>query len=238
MIQDGSTSGPNVAEHTTVAQNSNGSGGGGNGDDQEAPSKISALFSSATDFMRLAGREWLASLINQPTDPPFSYDAKFPEESVRIMRLVVMVILLTGLVVGSERLLSPKTTPTLVLGLAVKVVIGAFLAAIVYTVFAFVCGVRVWEQQRKRLTIGQVFFSVLYIFVPWVPIFAFLWSFGKAGGQVRLLLLILVLYLCVGLMILNFAKALRRIAGCPWYRVWFSVLLPIVLVVGYVLFRT
>jgi len=199
---------------------------------------ISAVFTGATAFMALAGKEWLGSLVNQPTDPPFSYNAQFGNEFVRVMRLVVMVVILTGIVVGSERLFIDKTAPKLVIGLAMKVLIGAFLAAIVYGLFAFVCGVRVWEEKRKRLTRGQIFFSILYIFVPWLPIFAFLWSVGAAGGTLRLLALTLLLYLCVGYMILNFAKAVRRVAGCPFYRVWLSVLLPIVIVLGYVLFRT
>src|SRR5205085_3309782 len=134
------------------------------------------------------------SLLSQPADPPFSFDATFPDAPVRIMRLVVMSVFLTGLVVLSERFLS-RNTPTLVLAMAVKVVIGTFLIAIVYAIFAFVCGVRVYQAERRRLTLGQMFFSILYIFVPWIPIFAFLWSFAKGGGQLRLLLLILLFYL-------------------------------------------
>jgi hypothetical protein len=199
---------------------------------------FSSIFNAATGFMSLAAKEWLGSLVNQPTEPPFGYNAKFDNELVRVVRLVVMVVLLTGIVVGSERLLVAKTAPTLVVALAMKVLIAAFLAAIVYSIFAFFCGVRVWETQRKRLTTQQIFFSILYIFVPWVPIFAFLWSVGSGGGTIRLLALTLALYLCIAYMILNFAKALRRVCGCPWYRVWLSVLSPIVLVLGYVLFRT
>lgn len=201
-------------------------------------STIASIFNSATGFMSLAAKEWLSSLVNQPTEPPFGYNARFDNELVRVVRLVVMVVLLTGIVVGSERLLAAKTAPTLVVALAMKVLIAAFLAAIVYSIFAFFCGVRVWETTRKRLTTQQIFFSILYIFVPWVPIFAFLWSVGSGGGTIRLLALTLVLYLCIAYMILNFAKALRRVCGCPWYRVWLSVLTPIVLVLGYVLFRT
>ena len=147
-----------------------------------------------------------------------------------------MTVFLTGLVVLGERFLS-KTTPTLVVSMAVKVVIGTFLAAIVYAVFAFVCGVRVYQTPRRRLTLGQVFFSLLYILVPWIPIFAFLWSFGLAGGQVRLLALILLFYLCLGYVIFNFITALKRVTCCPAYRVWLSVLLPLALVVGYIVSR-
>ena len=220
----------------------NASGGPAEEDRDEASEDsskgLSSIFNAASGFMALAAKEWLSSLVNQPTEPPFSFNAKFDNELVRVVRLVVMVVLLTGIVVGSERLLVAKTAPTLVVALAMKVLIGAFLAAIVYSIFAFFCGVRVWEEKRKRLTTQQIFFSILYIFVPWLPIFAFLWSVGSGGGTLRLLALTLLLYLCIAYMILNFAKALRRIAGCPWYRVWLSVLLPIVLVLGYVLFRT
>ncbi|MDX6304443.1 MAG: hypothetical protein QOI77_1412 [Blastocatellia bacterium] len=220
-----------VADPVAAAEDDKGDAGDGS-------SKLSSVFTGATAFMGLAGKEWLSSLVNQPTEPPFRYDAQFDNEFVRVMRLVVMVVILTGIVVGSERLFVDKGTPKLVISLALKVLIGAFLAAIVYGLFAFACGVRVWEEKRKNLTRGQIFFSILYIFVPWLPILAFLWIVAAAGGTLRLLALTLLLYLCVGYMVLNFAKAVRRVAGCPFYRVWLSVLLPIVLVLGYVLFRT
>ena len=100
-------------------------------------STIASIFNSATGFMSLAAKEWLSSLVNQPTEPPFGYNARFDNELVRVVRLVVMVVLLTGIVVGSERLLAAKTAPTLVVALAMKVLIAAFLAAIVYSIFAF-----------------------------------------------------------------------------------------------------
>jgi len=210
-------------------------GGGGPGGD-DPPSKLTAIYKSTTEFMGLVGKEWLSSLLSQPADPPFSFDATFPDGPVRIMRLVVMSVILTGLVVLSERFLS-KNTPTLVLSLAIEVVIATFLLAIVYAVFAVICGVRVYQTTRRRLTLGQIFFSVLYILVPWIPIFAFLWSFAGGGGQLRLLLMILLFYLCLGFVIVNFIRALRRVTRCPAYRVWLSVLLPIGLVVSYVLYR-
>lgn len=210
-------------------------GGGGPGGD-DPPSKLTTIYKSTTEFMGLVGKEWLGSLLSQPADPPFCFDATFPDGPVRIMRLVVMSVILTGLVVLSERFLS-KSTPTLVLSLAIEVVIATFLLAIVYAVFAVICGVRVYQTTRRRLTLGQIFFSVLYILVPWIPIFAFLWSFAGGGGQLRLLLMILLFYLCLGFVIVNFIRALRRVTRCPAYRVWLSVLLPIGLVVSYVLYR-
>jgi len=210
-------------------------GGGGSGGD-DAPSKLTTIYKSTTEFMGLVGKEWLSSLLSQPADPPFSFDATFPDGPVRIMRLVVMSVILTGLVVLSERFLS-RSTPTLVLSLAIEVVIATFLLAIVYAVFAVICGVSVYQTTRRRLTLGQIFFSVLYILVPWIPIFAFLWSFAGGGGQLRLLLMILLFYLCLGFVIVNFIRALRRVTRCPAYRVWLSVLLPIGLVVSYVLYR-
>lgn len=209
------------------------------GDAGDSSSKtLSSVFTGATAFMGLAGKEWMSSLVNQPTEPPFRYDSQFDNEFVRVMRMVVMVVILTGIVVGSERLFIDKAAPKLVISLALKVLIGAFLAAIVYGLFAFACGVRVWEEKRKRLTRGQIFFSILYIFVPWLPIIAFLWIVAGAGGTLRLLTLTLLLYLCLGYMVLNFVKAVKRVAGCPFYRVWLSVLLPIALMLAYVLFRT
>lgn len=219
-----------------AAGNGGGGSGGGGGDD--APSKLTSIYKSTTSFMGLVGKEWLSSLLSQPADPPFSYDAKFPDAPVRIMRLVVMSVFLTGLVVLSERFLS-KNTPTLVLTMAIQVVIATFLIAIVYTVFAMVCRVRVYQAdgKRRQLTLGQIFFSILYVFVPWIPIFAFLWSFALGGGQLRLLLMIILFYLSFAYVIFNFIKALRQVTRCPAYRVWLSVLLPLAIVVSYLVYR-
>ena len=226
---------PDAAAENKPAAPSNGAAGGGSGG-EDAPSKLTAVYKSSTEFMGLVGKEWLSSLLSQPADPPFCFDATFPDGPVRIMRLVVMSVILTGLVVLSEQFLS-KSTPTLVLSMAIKVVIGSFLVAIVYTLFAFVCGVRVYQTTHRRLTLGQIFFSVLYILVPWIPIFAFLWSFAGGGGTLRLLLMLALFYLCVGYVIFNFARALSRITRCPAYRVWLSVLLPVAAVASYVLLR-
>lgn len=214
-----------------------GGGGSGGGGGDDPPSKLTSIYNSTTSFMGLVGKEWLSSLLSQPADPPFTFDAKFADGPVRIMRLVVMSVFLTGLVVLSERFLS-KDTPTLVLTMAIKVVIATFLIAIVYTVFALVCRVYVYQEdgKRRKLTLGQIFFSILYVFVPWIPIFAFLWSFTLGGGK-RVLLGILLFYLSFAYVIFNFIKALRQMTRCPAYRVWLSVFLPLVIVVSYLVFR-
>jgi hypothetical protein len=184
--------------------------------------------------MSLAGKEWFNSLISQPTDPPFNHAAKFEGQFDRVMRLVVVVIVLTAIVVGGAGMIADKTAALKVVSWAMWVLIIAFLAAIVYGIFAFLCGVRVYDQEmRKKLTVAQILYSILYIFVPWVPIIAFLWTVAPSGGPTRLLVLLLLFYLCLGYMTLNFAKAISRISGCPRYRIWISVLVPINLILAY-----
>lgn len=73
-----------------------GGGGSGGGGGDDPPSKLTSIYNSTTSFMGLVGKEWLSSLLSQPADPPFTFDAKFADGPVRIMRLVVMSVFLTG----------------------------------------------------------------------------------------------------------------------------------------------
>jgi hypothetical protein len=199
---------------------------------------FSSVLNAGTSFMSLAGKEWFSSLLNQPTEPPFIYDAKFDGQFDRVMRLVVVVILLTAIVVGSVGLIADKTAALQVVTWAMKILILAFLIAIVYGLFAFLCGVRVCEnEKRRKLTVAQILFTILFIFVPWIPIIAFLWATAASGGPFQLLILTLFFYLCVCYMFLNFVKALLRITACSRLRVWLSVLLPIFLILLYLLSR-
>lgn len=199
---------------------------------------FSSVLNAASGFMSLAGKEWFSSLLNQPTEPPFTHDAKFEGQFDRVMRLVVVVILLTAIVVGSVGFIADKTAALQVVTWAMKILILAFLIAIVYGIFAFLCGVRVCDNdKRRKLTVGQILFTILFIFVPWIPIIAFLWATAATGGPFQLLIMTLFFYLCVGYMFLNFVKALRRVTACSGVRVWLSVLLPIFLILFYLISR-
>ncbi|MBD0369384.1 MAG: hypothetical protein ICV60_00915 [Pyrinomonadaceae bacterium] len=226
--------------------------------------RVYAVVNSSTAFMSLAAKEWFDFLLNQPNDPPFRYSAKFKEEYDKVIRLVVIVIVLTFIVMGSASLFMDKTAVLSIVTWAMWVLIGAFLTAIIYHIFAFFLGVRrclrthrrasgkysrrtrpllrklalIWQlQKRRKLTLRQILFSVLYIFVPWIPIFAFLRSVMKSGGTLRGLILIILIYVCTIYLIVNFAKAIKRITCTPWYRISASILLPIIFVLAYILFR-
>jgi len=226
-------------------------------------SRIYSVINVATAFMGLAAKEWFSFLLYQPTNPPFHYSSKFKEEFPRAVRLVVIVIVLTAIVAGSAGLISNKKAALSIVEWAMWVLIGAFLMAIVYHIFALALGVRrcletarhqrarekrkrplvrkltliMQLQKRRKLTLGQILFSLLYIFVPWIPIYAFLWRAVTTAGDLLLLIFVILFWLCVVYMILNFVKAIKRITSCPWYRVWTSVLLPIFIVFSYMLFR-
>ena len=223
---------------TPAAPPAPGGSGNGGGPPDGFSRSFSSLLSAATGFMSLAGKEWFSSLLNQPTEPPFAYDAKFEDQFDRVMRLVVVVILLTAIVVGGVGLFADKTAALKVVAWAMKVLILAFLIAIAYAVFAFLSGVRVCEkEQKRRLTLGQILYTILYIFVPWIPIIAFLWATAPSGGPFQLLILTIFFYLCFGYMIVNFTKAIRRITACPPIRIWLSLLLPIILILIYLFSR-
>jgi hypothetical protein len=225
-------------------------------------SRLNSVVNASTAFMALAAKEWFGFLLYQPTSPPFQYSSRFNNEFDRVVRLVVVVIVLTAVVLGSASLIYDKRAVLIIVTWAMWVLIGAFLTAIVYHVFAFLMGVRrchevrrhaarshrksrplarklalMWTlQTRRKLTLGQIIFSVLYIFVPWIPIYAFLRGALLWKGMLELIVVLLI-YICAAYMFFNFAKAIKHITCCPWYRVWASLLLPIVLILSLILFR-
>jgi hypothetical protein len=230
---------------------------------------IASIINAATSFMTVAAKEWFTFLLYQPTDPPFQYSAKFANEFDRVVRLVVMVIILTSIVLGSaslsgSNLVPDKTALFSIVKWAIWVLIGAFLTSIVYHIFAFLTGVRrclpkrparhratvkkrshnklvlIWElQKRRKLSIGQILFSLLYILIPWIPIYAFLQvalATSTEAGTFKLTLLVVLFWVCPCYIIFNFTKAIARITHCPRYRVLSSVLLPLVIILVYILF--
>ncbi len=194
---------------------------------------MAAAFNSTVSFLSLAGKDWLDALIKQPTDN-FQFDSRFDNEFDRVIRLVVAVIFLTGIVVGSVGLIEDKTAALAAIKWALSILIIAFLCAIAYGLFAFLCVVRIRDgAERRKLTVAQILYSILYIFVPWIPILAFLWITFPSRGPGLGFAMILLFYLSLGYMFVNFTKAIRRITCCPWFLVWLSVLLPIFLVMAY-----
>jgi len=151
---------------------------------------------------------------------------------------VVAVIMLTLLVIGSVGLFTNKTAALSIATWAMWVLIGSFLLSLIYGLFAFVCGVRLAEGDRKRISKGQIFFSLVYTFVPWIPVYAALRTAMLSESPFVLLIVVLLLYLCFLYMILNLTKAIRSITKCSPVRVWLSVLALIFLPLIYILFRS
>ena len=205
--------------------------------DDDSPGRLRSLIDKVTGFIVPAGREWLRFLLTQP-DPPFQHNAqfKFDTEMYPAVRLVVSVIVLTVIALGGASLFADKMAAIRIAQWVMSVLIGAVLTAIMYGIFAFLCGVRVYEvDPRRKLTMAQILFPILYVFVPWIPIYAFLWRAGSSGGTSRLLLLVLFFWICSGYMALGFVTAIRRVTHCPKYFVWLSVLFPVTLIVYYLL---
>ena len=177
-------------------------------------------------------------LIDQPVKPPFEFDAKFTDESKRIARLVVIVVVLSVLVIGGAGLFISDIATMQVIRVSLGVLIGAFLIAILYKPFAFVSGVRVTHgNSKKPLSLRQVLFSVLYTCVPWIPVFSFLWFAIIPTTGTLLILILLAFWLCCFYVIYNFAKTIIVITKCRWYRVCLSLVFPLAIVVLYILFR-
>src|ERR1700681_4543408 len=135
---------------------------------------LSSLISNSAAFIGLAAREWLPNLIDQPSTPPFSYNSDFKEEFNRISRLIAFAIILSVLILGSLSLLFEKIATLTVIKLGLKLLAMGLILAVCYQPFAYVIGVRVAAEPGRSqctLTLRQILFSVLFIFVPWIPIF-------------------------------------------------------------------
>lgn len=203
-------------------------------------SNLISIINASASFISLAAQEWLNFLIDQPVNPPFEFDAKFVDESKRIARLVVIVVVLSVLVIGGAGLFISDIATMKVITVSLSVLIGAFLITIFYKPFAFIFRVRITDvpgSPKKPLSVRQVLFSVLYTCVPWMPVFSFLSiAFVKANGTL-LILVILAFWLCCFYVIYNFAKTIIVITKCRWYQVWLSLIFPLAVVVLYILFR-
>lgn len=201
-------------------------------------SNVVSIINASVSFISLAAQEWLNFLIDQPVNPPFEFDAKFADESKRIARLVVIVVVLSVLVIGGAGLFVSDIATMQVIRMSLGVLIGAFLIAILYKPFAFVFGVRVVHSNSKKpLSLRQILFSVLYTCVPWMPVFSFLWIAVIPSTGTLLILILLAFWLCCFYVIYNFAKTIVVITKCRWYLVWLSLIFPLAIVVLYILFR-
>ncbi len=200
----------------------------------------------AGKFISQSSKDWLLSLLKQPQSPPFEYDADFDHEFDRVVRLIVAVLFLSGVLIGvidfftgGGQLLSTLTDALVIL------VVGLFLA-LVYKPFFFIFQVRVRppagvgasEVGAKALTLSQIFYSVLYTFVPWIPVVLAVRTWAKNAEDLLWLdfLLIVAPILCLAYMLTNLGKSVRLITNDRWARIWPAVFLPLIILFGYLLY--
>lgn len=220
-------------------------------DSSEADLKSAALglskFQAARDFLArnitLTTKEWLFSLLYQPTDPPFKFDADFKGELARAVRLIVAVLTISAIVVGGLNIFSGKVDMVQTVKDSITVFIIAILVSIIFLPSFYICGVRITSQKtedktaRKPLNFAQVFFTVLYAFVPWLPVLVFIRaSIASAEGIFYIDFLLFAPILCFTYMFVNFSKSMKVLTNCPHYRIWAGISIPLLLIFAYLLF--
>lgn len=190
---------------------------------------LSTLINSSAAFVTLAAREWLLSLTDQPTDPPFQYKASFDDESERIARLIVVVIILSGVILGAWHFIFDKTATLGIFSTALKIICGAFILALIYKPIAYAFGI--------PISLRQILFTVLYMILPWLPVLSFIWGTVIATEGTIRVGLILSFYVCFLYITYNFIKAVQILTRSNRYRIWLSLCIPIVAIIALILFR-
>lgn len=206
-------------------------------------SKFQLLRESLGRNITLTTKEWIYSLLYQPTDPPFRFDADFKNELGRVVRLIVAVLTISGIVVGGLNIFTGKVDMLQIVKDVITVLVIAILVSLIFLPSFYICGVRVFSQTeetkpaKKPLNIGQVFFTVLYTFVPWLPVLVFIRaSVTSADGIFLIDFLLFAPILCFIYMFVNFSKSMRLITNCPRYRIWGGISIPLLLILAYLLF--
>lgn len=207
-------------------------------------SRIQKLRNFLSRNITLTTKEWIYSLLNQPTSPPFKFNADFNDELGRVVRLIAAVLTISGILVGGVVFLTGNAVEIRVFQYAITIFIIAVLVALVYLPFFYICGVRIYPQNKeeenqtpKPLTIGQVFFTFLYILVPWMPILVFIKATVVTAESIFLIdFFLLAPFICVIYILINLAKSLKLITNCPSYRIWLALLSPFLLILLYFMF--
>jgi hypothetical protein len=203
------------------------------------------FITSTGKFVKVAASEWLPSLLDQPTRPPFGYNTQFDDEIGRASRLIVFVLVIALLVKGGDLIRGQ-----LDVGGTLKEAFGLFIIAViialVYKPFAYICGVRICPLEEagaasltlpQPLSIRQIAFSVLYTFIPWLPVLAFIRATVVLAHGALLDFLLIAPFICFLYMNFNFYKAIKVITNGRSLRVWLSLLLPLLIAFVYIIWR-
>lgn len=219
-----------------------------NDKNNKALSLLKKFKNELVEFITEATGEWLQSLLNQPTKPPFAFNADFESELARTVRLVVAVLCISGILVGTLDFFKGQIDASKTVAEILIVFIVAIFIALIYKPFFFLAWVRIRPKRNpevhegdpgkpanKPLNMSQVFYSVLYTFVPWIPILIFVrrWLVSQERGILRDFLFWLALPICTVYILVNLAKAIRVITNAPWYRIWIGILIPVVFLFAY-----
>jgi hypothetical protein len=214
--------------------------------DPNKENSLSWLLNSAASFVSLAIREWLQFLTNQPANPPFSFDAEFADESGRSSGLIVLVVILSALISGGSNgfttaTLASKASETVleVISVSVGIVVGAFLLSLLYKPLASLLRICIDKSENtkpKVMTLGQVYYTILYTFVPWVPVFSLLRVLAFSTSGAILFLLIILFWISFFWAICNFIVSIRTITKASVLRIAGSVLIIFAVVVAVTVF--
>ena len=184
---------------------------------------------AVVEFITLAMTDWLEFLLDQPKSPLFEQNRLFEDESSRVARLLVAVVMLSGVVLGTSQLVLDKEATVSLARTALGILCAAILIALFYKPIANAVGV--------RISLRQAVFSVLYIGLPWLPVLCFIWGAVLATHGFLRICLLVSYYVCFAYVATNFIKAVKTITTKSTYRVAMSVYGPLVLALAFVLFR-
>jgi len=161
--------------------------------------------------------EWLDSLAG-PRNPPFQCGADFKNEWGRLFRLLSISVALTGALLGIDKLVLSGSS--LALAPAFKIVAGFGLAAVLYSIYGCVFGMRVSPR--------QAFFCFALILLPWVPVFA---AVKVAGPHLNFWFLAIVSYVLYVYLFILVGKGLSKITGAHLLRASLSLVPGITLII-------
>jgi hypothetical protein len=184
----------------------------------------------------LAVEGWIASafsdwlcLLTGPQCPMFE-QAVTSNDWTRLFRLLVLTVFISGIFltffsVDPQSLSLDLKTIALTSAPAMWTLIGAAGFAVIYRAFAWI-----W---RIPITLPESFFTILFLGLPWLPLLSIIEAVKYKAAIIPLAGIIYGygMFFFLGAAIFNFARGIRQISKCPAWKVWMSVIVPVVLVI-------
>jgi hypothetical protein len=178
------------------------------------------------NWIQAALGDWL-NLLQGPQAQAFIEGVK-TSDWFRVFRLLVVSLFLAGLALGTSYI-KPELTPnfnTLVLSSkpAMLLILGAAGFAVLYQLFA--------SAFRIQVTLPQSFFAIVLLGLPWLPLMALAESFfyhsdvplaGIIAGFGAQFFVLAAIF--------NFGRGVKQISNGPAWRIWLSLVIPVLLVI-------